>query len=116
RFWAALPQKPRRSAIFISLAAEEGGLLGSEYYSKHPVIPPGKTAFALNFDNFLAMGRMTDVQVRGAERTTALPIIQEAARRFSLTIAPDPMPNAGLYYRSDHFSFARVGIPALSID
>jgi Zn-dependent M28 family amino/carboxypeptidase len=53
---------------------------------------------------------------KGAERTTIYPIVQEAARRFNLTIAPDPRPEAGLYYRSDHFSFARVGVPAFSIE
>jgi Zn-dependent M28 family amino/carboxypeptidase len=116
RAWAGLQQKPRRSAVFVSVAAEEGGLLGSEYYGKHPVIPAGKTALALNFDNYMAMGRMTDVQVRGADRTTVFPIVEQAARRYSLTIAKDPLPAAGMYYRSDHFSFARVGIPAFSID
>jgi len=116
RAWAGLAQKPRRSAIFVSVSAEEGGLLGSDYYGKHPVVPAGKTALAINFDNYLAMGRMTDVNVRGADRTTAFPIVEQAARRYSLTLAKDPMPNAGMYYRSDHFSFARVGIPAFSVD
>jgi Zn-dependent M28 family amino/carboxypeptidase len=116
RAWAALPQKPRRSALFISVAAEEAGLLGSEYYGKHPVIPAGKTALALNYDSLQPFGRTSDVQVHGAERTTIYPVVEEAARRLHLTISPDPRPLAGTYYRSDHFSFARVGIPAFSID
>ncbi|MEQ1948995.1 MAG: M28 family peptidase [Bryobacteraceae bacterium] len=116
RAWAGLQQKTRRSAVFVSVAAEEGGLLGSEYYGKHPVVPAGKTALALNYDSYLAMGRMSDVQVRGAERTTIFPIVDQAARRYSLALAKDPTPAAGLYYRSDHFSFARVGIPSFSID
>ncbi len=116
RAWAALPQKPRRSALFISVAAEEAGLLGSEYYGQHPVIPAGKTALALNYDSLPPLGPTRDVQVNGAERTTVFPVVEEVARRFHLIISPDPRPLAGTYYRSDHFSFARVGIPAFSID
>jgi Zn-dependent M28 family amino/carboxypeptidase len=116
RAWAALPQKPKRSALFISVAAEEAGLLGSEYYGLHPVVPTGKTALAINYDGFPAYGRTRDVGARGSERTTAYPLVEEAARRFQFTLSPDPKPLAGTYYRSDHFSFARVGIPAFSID
>jgi Zn-dependent M28 family amino/carboxypeptidase len=116
RAWAGLAQKPRRSALFISVAAEEAGLLGSEYYGQHPVIPAGKTALALNYDSLPPVGKTSDVEVHGAERTTLYPVVEEAARRFHLSISPDPRPLAGTYYRSDHFSFARVGIPAFSID
>jgi Zn-dependent M28 family amino/carboxypeptidase len=116
RAWAALPQKPRRSAIFAAVAAEEAGLRGSFYYGQNPPVPAGKTAVALNFDEFMPNGRKSDVTVNGSERTTLYPIVQEAARRYSLTIKPDPQPEAGHYYRSDHFSLARVGIPAFSID
>ena len=116
RAWAALPQKPRRSVIFLAAAAEEAGLRGSYYYGQHPVIPAGKTAVGLNFDMFLPYGRARDVTVNGAERTTLYPIVQEAAKRMGLTISPDPRPEAGLYYRSDHFSFARVGIPSFSVE
>ena len=116
RAWAALPQKPRRSAIFLAVAAEEAGLRGSYYYGQHPVVPAGKTAAGLNFDMFLPYGRERDVTVNGAERTTLFPIVQEAAKRMGLTISPDARPEAGLYYRSDHFSFARVGIPSFSVD
>lgn len=116
RAWAALPEKPRRSAIFLAVTAEEAGLLGSEYYGRHPVVAAGKTAAALNFDMFMPFGRANDVVVNGAERTTLYPIVEEAARRFHLAIEPDPRPEAGTYYRSDHFSFARVGIPAFSIE
>jgi Zn-dependent M28 family amino/carboxypeptidase len=116
RAWANLPEKPRRSALFISVSAEESGLLGSEYYAQHPVVPAGKTALAINYDAFLPLGRYNDFGAYGAERTTAYPLVQEAAKRLGLAISPDPRPLAGLYYRSDHFSFARVGIPAFSID
>ena len=116
RAWAALPQKPRRSAIFFAASAEEQGLLGSRYYGDHPVVAAGKTALAINFDGFKPAGRSRDVVVNGSERTTAFPLVQEAARRFGFTLAPDVEPEAGHYYRSDHFSLARVGIPAFSIE
>ncbi|MGA3189855.1 MAG: M28 family peptidase [Bryobacteraceae bacterium] len=116
RAWAALPQKPRRSAIFLAVTAEEAGMRGSDYYGQHPVIPAGKTAADINLDMFMPFGRVRDVNVTGAERTTLYPVVEEAAKRFALTIAPDPRPEAGVYYRSDHFSFARVGIPSFSID
>lgn len=116
RAWAMLPEKPRRSALFISVSAEEAGMRGSEYYGEHPVVPAGQTAAALNFDMFMPFGRASDVVVNGAERTTMYPIVEEAARRFDLMIKPDPRPEAGTYYRSDHFSFARVGIPSFSIE
>lgn len=116
RAWAMLPEKPKRSALFVAVSAEEAGLRGSEYYGQHPVIPAGKTAAALNFDMFMPFGRTSDVVVNGAERTTIYPLVEEAARRFDLRIKPDPRPQAGTYYRSDHFSFARVGIPAFSIE
>lgn len=116
RAWAALPEKPRRSAIFLAATSEEAGLLGSRFFGDHPPIPAGKLALAINYDGFQPWGRTSDVVVNGSERTTIFPIVQEAAKRFSMTISPDPRPEAGLYYRSDHFSFARVGIPAFSIE
>jgi Zn-dependent M28 family amino/carboxypeptidase len=116
RAWEALPEKPRRSAIFLAATSEEAGLLGSRYFGDHPPIPAGKIALAINYDGFQPWGRTRDVVLNGSERTTAFPVVEEAARRFNFTIAPDPRPEAGLYYRSDHFSFARVGIPAFSIE
>jgi Zn-dependent M28 family amino/carboxypeptidase len=116
RFWASLEQKPRRSAIFLAVTAEESGQRGTDYYAKHPFIPAGKTALALNFDGLLPSGRTRDVVLNGAERTTFWPQVQAAAQRMSLTIRPDPQPEQGNYYRSDHFSFALAGIPAFSVD
>ena len=65
---------------------------------------------------FMPFGRTSDIVVNGAERTTLYPIVEDAARRFDLRIQPDPRPQAGTYYRSDHFSFARVGIPSFSVE
>ncbi len=115
RVWAALPQKPKRSALFVFVTAEESGLLGSEYYGEHPLVPTGKTVADVNFDAFYPFGKTRDVSVTGAERTTLWPIVQNDAKRMNLTIEPDPEPGQGHYYRSDHFSLARVGIPSFSI-
>jgi Zn-dependent M28 family amino/carboxypeptidase len=115
RAWAALPQKPRRSALFLAVTAEEGGLRGSEYYAQHPLIPPGKTVVDLNYDALQPVGRATEVVVSGAERTTLWPLVQDTAKRFRLTIKADPEPEQGHFYRSDHFSFAHAGIPSFSI-
>jgi len=116
RAWAALEEKPRRSALFLAVTAEEGGLRGSEFYGTHPIFPAGKTAVDLNYDALFPYGRTRDVVVAGAERTTLWPLVQQAAQRMELTIKPDPRPEQGSYYRSDHFSLARVGIPAFSIE
>jgi Zn-dependent M28 family amino/carboxypeptidase len=116
RAWAALPQRPRRSALFLAVTAEEGGLKGSEYYGTHPLVPPAKTAIALNFDALYPWGRAKDVVITGAERTTVYPLAQQIAKRLNLTISEDVAPEAGHYFRSDHFSFAHAGIPAFSVD
>lgn len=115
RAWQTLNPKPRRSAVFLFVTAEESGLLGSESYARRPFVPAGKTALNLNFDAFYPFGRTSDVVVSGAERTTVWPIVESVAQRFRLTIKADPRPEQGSYYRSDHFSMARAGIPAFSI-
>jgi Zn-dependent M28 family amino/carboxypeptidase len=113
--WAALEHKPRRSAIFLAVTAEEAGLRGSQYYAEHPVIPLGKTAIDVNFDAFFPFGRTKDVETTGADRTTAWAAVQEAAHRMELTIKPEAHPEQGEYYRSDHFSLAHAGVPSFSI-
>jgi Zn-dependent M28 family amino/carboxypeptidase len=115
RAWAALPEKPRRSALFLSVTAEEGGLKGSEYYAAHPLIPAARTALDINYDALYPWGKAKDVVVTGAERTTVWPTVQQIARRLTLGISSDDAPEAGHYFRSDHFSFAHAGIPAFSI-
>jgi Zn-dependent M28 family amino/carboxypeptidase len=115
RRWAALSEKPKRSALFIFVTAEESGLLGSQYYGEHPEVPAGRTAADINFDAFYPFGKTSDVSVTGAERTTLWPIVERDAKRLNLTIEPDAEPGQGHYYRSDHFSLARVGIPSFSI-
>ena len=115
RAWAALPTKPRRSALFLFVTAEEGGLKGSEYYAQHPLIPAARTAIDLNFDAVPPWGRAKQIMIGGAERIDVLPLAENVAKRLKLGIQPDAQPGQGHYFRSDHFSFARAGIPAFSI-
>ncbi len=109
-------QRPRRSILFASVTAEEQGLLGSEYLGKHPPIPAGKIGLDLNYDDIPPLGSPEEVEVSGSERTTFYPTVQALAQEFRLVIRPDSHPEAGHYYRSDHFSLARVGIPAFSVN
>jgi Zn-dependent M28 family amino/carboxypeptidase len=109
-------QTPKRSILFASVTAEEQGLLGSEFLGKHPPIPAGKITLDLNYDDIPPLGSPEEVDVSGAERTTFYPTVQALAAEFRLAIRPDAHPEAGHYYRSDHFSLARVGIPSFSIN
>jgi Zn-dependent M28 family amino/carboxypeptidase len=115
RAWAAQSPRPKRSAVFLSVTAEEKGLLGSKYYTQHPVVPLGKTAINLNFDMILPLGVPESVVVTGAERTTAWPAVKAVADRLRLQIEPDPRAHLGVFYRSDHFSLARAGVPAFAV-
>lgn len=109
-------QRPRRSILFASVTAEEQGLLGSEYLGKHPPVPSGKMTLDLNYDDIPPLGSPEEVEVSGSERTTFYLTVQALSQEFRLAIRPDSHPEAGHYYRSDHFSLARVGIPAFSIN
>jgi Zn-dependent M28 family amino/carboxypeptidase len=104
------------SVLFSAVTAEEQGLLGSEYLGQHPPIPAAQIALDINYDMLLPLGVQKEINVNGAQRTTFYPRVEATAKRFGLTIVPDPRPSAGTYYRSDHFSLSRVGIPAFSID
>jgi len=116
RAFSGAKERPERSIIFASVTAEEQGLLGSEYLGKHPPIPAVKITLDLNYDDVKPLGAPEEVEVSGAERTTFYPWVQATAKEFRLTIRPDARPEAGHFYRSDHFSLARVGIPSFSIN
>ena len=116
RAFGTASQRPRRSILFAAVTAEEQGLLGSEYLGKHPPIAAGKIALGLNYDDVKPLGAPEEVEVSGAERTTFYPAVEATAKEFRLAIRPDARPEAGHFYRSDHFSFARVGIPSFSIN
>ena len=116
RAFAEAPQSPKRSVYFASVTAEEQGLRGSEYLGLHPPIPAKDISLDLNYDDVPPLGVPEQVNVSGAERTTFYPTVERTAKEFGLAIVPDSQPGAGHYYRSDHFSFARAGVPAFSID
>ena len=115
RVWAGTKPAPPRTILFAAVTAEEQGLLGSEYFGKHPAIPAAKISLDLNFDALEPVGDPQEVEVSGAERTTFYPEVQKIAEEYDLTIRADAHPEAGHYYRSDHFSLSRVGIPSFSI-
>ena len=116
RAFGSARMTPRRSILFAAVTAEEQGLLGSEYLGKHPPIPAGKISLDLNYDDVKPLGAPEEVQVSGAERTSFYPAVEAMAKDFRLTIRADARPEAGHFYRSDHFSLARVGIPSFSIN
>jgi Zn-dependent M28 family amino/carboxypeptidase len=115
RAWASMPTAPPHTVIFAAVTAEEQGLLGSDYLGQHPPIPAGQIALDLNYDDIQPFGEPLQTKVDGSERTSFYPTVVATAKRFDLAIVPDEHPEAGHYYRSDHFSMARAGVPAFSI-
>jgi Zn-dependent M28 family amino/carboxypeptidase len=109
-------QPPPHDVYFAAVTAEEQGLLGSQYLGMHPPVPAGQIALNLNYDMLLPVGVPRSADLNGAERIAFWPTVQSVAKAFDLELLPDPTPMAGHYYRSDHFSLARVGIPAFSVD
>lgn len=116
RAFAHSTTRPPHAVYFAAVTAEEQGLLGSQYLGMHPPIPASQFSLDLNFDMILPIGIPRSVNLGGAERTDFWPTVQTVAKAFDLALLPDPEPMAGHYYRSDHFSLARVGIPAFSVD
>jgi Zn-dependent M28 family amino/carboxypeptidase len=116
RNFAAAAQKPKRTILFAAVTAEEQGLLGSKYLGQHPPLPAKDISLDLNFDDIQPLGEPQQLVVSGAERTSAYPLVEKVAKEFGLAIQPDNHPEAGHYYRSDHFSLARVGVPAFSVN
>jgi Zn-dependent M28 family amino/carboxypeptidase len=116
RAWSSMKTPPPHSVIFAAVTAEEQGLLGSEYLGQHLPIPAGQIALDLNYDAVQPFGEPLSVTLTGADRTTFYPTVEATAKAFNLQIIPEAHPEAGEYYRSDHFSLARVGIPSFSIE
>jgi Zn-dependent M28 family amino/carboxypeptidase len=109
-------QKPKRSIIFAAVTGEEQGLLGSEYLGQHPPVADGNISLNINFDSIAPLGIPKEVSAGGYDRTSFAPVFEKTAADFGMTIQPPAHPESGGYYRSDHFSFARVGVPAFSVN
>ncbi len=116
RAYASAKTPPPRNVYFASVTAEEQNLLGSKYLGMHPPEPIRDFTLDLNFDELLPIGVPTSVVANGSERTSFYPVVEKTAAALGLQIQPDNAPMAGIYYRSDHFSFARFGVPAFSVD
>jgi Zn-dependent M28 family amino/carboxypeptidase len=116
RAFTQLQQKPRRSILFLLVTAEEQGLLGSQYYSVTPVYPLEKTLANINIDGVNQWGRTKDVTVIGMGASDLDDYLRDAATEQGRTLRPDPESEKGFYYRSDHFNFAKQGVPALYTD
>lgn len=109
-----LKQRPKRSIYFLFPAAEEQGLLGAEYYARHPLVPLAKTAANINLDGVNFVGKVDDFVALGANRSSMIDQINEAAKERNFTIKDDPDPGQGFFFRSDHFPFAKAGVPAVN--
>jgi Zn-dependent M28 family amino/carboxypeptidase len=108
-------ERPRRSILFLFPTAEEQGLLGAEWYSRHPLVPLNKTAANVNLDSMNILGRTNDFVPLGAERSSLKRVVESVARDRNMTVQPDSRPEQGSFYRSDHFPFAKVGVPSISL-
>ncbi|MFL6231479.1 MAG: M28 family metallopeptidase [Pyrinomonadaceae bacterium] len=115
--YTKLPTPPKRSILFVSVTAEEKGLLGSKYYASNPLYPLNKTLADINMDEANQWGRTRDLTIVGLGNTTLDDVAQEAATiQGGRTLQPDPQPEKGGFYRSDHFEFAKQGVPALNVE
>jgi Zn-dependent M28 family amino/carboxypeptidase len=111
--FAELTPKPKRSITFLTVTAEEQGLLGSLYYASHPIIPLDKTVANINMDALNLLGKTNDVSVVGMGKSELEQYLAAGAKRQNRVLVREDRPEAGYYYRSDHFSFAKQGVPAL---
>ncbi len=111
---AALPERPRRSILLLFVGVEEQGLLGSEHYARHPTFPPGRIAADINFDEGNIWGRAADLTSVALGKSASLDrVVAAQAARQGRTVVEDPFPDRGHFYRSDQFSFAKMGVPGI---
>lgn len=115
RAFASLPERPKRSVLFLAVTAEEKGLLGSDYFAHYPTVPAPSLVADINMDGASVFYTFKDVVPLGAEHTTMDKAVNRAAATLGLEVSPDPMPEQVSFIRADHYSFVRQGIPAITI-
>jgi Zn-dependent M28 family amino/carboxypeptidase len=113
RAFTRLPEKQNRSVLFLSVTCEEQGLLGSEYYVHHPLFPLAKTVGEINMDALNIFGKTKDMTIIGFGNSQLDNYVEEVLKKYNRYASPDPAPEKGGYFRSDHFSFAKAGVPSL---
>jgi Zn-dependent M28 family amino/carboxypeptidase len=111
-----LSPAPKRSVLFLAVTAEEKGLLGAKYYAQNPLYPLNKTLANINMDGVNQWGPTKDITMVGDDNSTLIDLLREVAKEQNRVVNPDPESEKGFYYRSDHFEFAKVGVPALYAD
>jgi Zn-dependent M28 family amino/carboxypeptidase len=116
RAFSQLKDKPKRTIVFLAVTAEEQGLLGSEYYATHPIFPLNKTVADLNMDALGDYGETNDFAITGKGQNDLEDYVKAYAGEHGKKVTGDKNPGAGGYYRSDHFNFAKVGVPALDLN
>jgi Zn-dependent M28 family amino/carboxypeptidase len=112
RAFAALPTPPRRSIMLLFVGGEESGLLGSQYFATHPLVPPGRIAADVNYDSGNIWGATHDITFIGLGKSTLDAVARRVAEHQGRVVAPDEFPDRGFYYRSDQFNFAKIGVPS----
>ena len=113
RFNAPGVERPKRTLMFLAVTAEEKGLVGADYFAKHPTVPRERLVADVNLDMPMLLYRFTDMNVYGADRSTLGPIVARAVAKGGATMSPDPAPEQGFFVRSDHFRFVQQGIPSV---
>ncbi|HEX7494402.1 MAG TPA: M28 family metallopeptidase, partial [Bacteroidales bacterium] len=113
RAFTRLPEKQNRSILFLSVTCEEQGLLGSEFYVHHPLFPLAKTVGVINMDALNIFGKTKDMTIIGYGNSQLDNYVEEVLKNYNRYASPDPAPEKGGYFRSDHFSFAKAGVPSL---
>ena len=116
RAFTTVDPKPKRSVLFLMVGAEEQGLLGSQQYAENPIYPLAKTLASINIDGVNQWGRTQDITVIGLGASDLDDYLRDAAAEQGRTLRPDPESEKGFYYRSDHFNFAKQGVPSLYTD
>jgi Zn-dependent M28 family amino/carboxypeptidase len=106
---------PERTVVFLSVTAEEQGLLGSEYYAENPIYPADKTVADINVDGINNIGKTKDVSIAGSGQSELEDYLKAELAKSGRYLAPETHPEAGHYFRSDHFSFAKIGVPSITI-